>query len=96
MGGPQTPVGTQLCEKKLHQNSNFEIEGYTVKKSNLKAGKEGILIAAKQGTFCSMEVPYESDERNIATFEITYPKSILNLNDISQKGHLKPSLNINT
>ena len=62
-----------LCETKLHKNSTFELEGYKVRKSNLKAGKEGILVAAKLGSFSTMELIYESERRNIATFEIAYP-----------------------
>ena len=63
-----------LCETKLHKNSTFDLEGYEVEKSNLKAGKEGVLVAAKEGTFCRMEKTYESEDRNIATVEINYPQ----------------------
>ena len=48
-----------LTETKLHLNSNFKIDGYEVIMSNLKLGKEGILIAAKKGTFCSIELIFE-------------------------------------
>ena len=63
-----------LCETKLHKNSTFDLEGYEVEKSNLKTGKEGILVAAKEGTFCRMKKTYESEDRNIATVEINYPQ----------------------
>ena len=66
-----------LCETKLHRNSLLEIEGYKTVKSNLKAGKEGILIAAKQGSFNTIEKTYESEIRNLATFEVTYPEETL-------------------
>ena len=36
-----------LCETKLHKNSTFDIDGYEVLKSNLKAGKEGLLVAVR-------------------------------------------------
>ena len=68
-----------LCETKLHKNSNFDLKGYKLEKSNLKAGKEGILVAAKEGTFCRMEKSYESDERNIATVVIKYPKDTVRM-----------------
>jgi exonuclease III len=63
-----------LCETKLHENSKFEISGYKTLKSNLKAGKEGILVAVRQGTFNSIELVYESELKNIATAEIQYPE----------------------
>ena len=62
-----------LTETKLHLNSNFKIDGYEVIMSNLKLGKEGILIAAKKGTFCSIELIFESVNKNIATTEIKFP-----------------------
>ena len=68
-----------LCETKLHKNSKFEINGYENRKVNLKAGKEGILIAAKEGTFNSMELVYEAESKQIATVEIEYPKDTLRL-----------------
>ena len=55
------------------------MKGYEVRKSNLKAGKEGILVAVKEGTFCRIEKTYESDERNIATFEVLYPKDTVRI-----------------
>ena len=66
-----------LCETKLHAKSTFSIEGYQVIKSNMKTGKEGILVAAKLGTFQSMELLFENDSKQIATVEITYPKEQL-------------------
>ena len=66
-----------LCETKLHKNSTFELEGYEVRKSNLKAGKEGILLAAREGSFSTIDLIYESEQRNIATFEVAYPNDTL-------------------
>jgi hypothetical protein len=68
-----------LCETKLHRNSLLEIEGYKTVKSNLKAGKEGILLAAKQGSFNTIEKTYESELRNLATFEVNYPEETLRI-----------------
>ena len=68
-----------LCETKLHAKSTFDIEGYEVLKSNLKAGKEGILLAAKQGTFQTTEIIFESESKQIATFEVTYPEESLRM-----------------
>ena len=68
-----------LCETKLHANSTFEIKGYKTLKCNLKAGKEGILVAAKEGTFNSMEMVYESELKQIATVEIHYPEDVARL-----------------
>lgn len=68
-----------LCETKLHLKSKFTIDGYEVLKSNLKLGKEGILVAAKIGTYNTMEMIYEADSRNIATVEIEYPKDTVRI-----------------
>ena len=66
-----------LCETKLHANSNFEINDYKTLKSNLKAGKEGIIIAARKGTFNSCEMVFESECKRIATAEIQYPEDVV-------------------
>ena len=66
-----------LCETKLHAKSTFSIEGYQVIKSNMKTGKEGILVAAKLGTFQSMELLFKNDSKQIATMALTYPKEQL-------------------
>ena len=63
-----------LCETKLHANSKLEFEGYETKKSNVKAGKEGILIAVREGTSQSFELVYENQLKNIVTAEIQYPE----------------------
>ena len=68
-----------LCETKLHKNSKFEVPGYEVIKSNLKAGKEGILVALKVGTFNNKDLIFESENRNIATAEIIYPEDTLRI-----------------
>ena len=68
-----------LCETKLHANSKFEIDGYKTVKSNLKAGKEGILVAAKNGSFNSIELVYESEMKNIATADIQYPQDTVHV-----------------
>ena len=66
-------------KQKLHKNSNFDIQGYNVIRSNLKVGKEGILVAAKQGTFNSIEKTYEAESRNLTTVEIKYPEDTLSV-----------------
>ena len=68
------PEVIALCETKLHANSKLEIPDYKTFKSSLKAGKEGILIAARKGTFTSIELIFESESKNIATAEIEYPE----------------------
>ena len=68
-----------LCETKLHAKSTFEIKGYETRKSNLKAGKEGILVAAKEGTCHSIEIVYESELKHIVTAEIEYPDETLRI-----------------
>ena len=75
----RNPDLVTLCETKLHKNSQFKLEGYEVRLSNLKAGKEGILIAAKEGSFSTMELIYESEQRNIATVEIAYPSDTVRI-----------------
>ena len=65
-----------LCETKLSNKSNITLDGYEVLMSNLKYGKEGILLAAKVGTFRSFEVIYQSENRNLASFELVYPEEI--------------------
>ena len=66
-----------ICETKLHKNSQYDISGYKVIKSNLKAGKEGILVAVKEGTYQTAEKIFESERRNLATIEITYPEDTM-------------------
>ena len=63
-----------LTEIKLHQNSSFRFENYETRMSNLKAGKEGILIAAKRESLLSMDMIFESKNKNIATVEVCYQK----------------------
>ena len=75
----RSPDVVALCETKLHAKSKYEIKGYEVVKSNLKAGKEGILVAVKNGTFNTIEKVYETESRQIATFEIVYPKEKLRI-----------------
>ncbi len=55
--------------------------------SNLKFGKEGLLLAAKNNTFNDLSIIYESEERNITTFQVIYPNSILRI--IIVHGHRK-------
>ncbi len=73
------PDVVALCETKLHKNSKFEIKGYQTIKSNLKAGKEGILVAAKEGSFNAIQMIYESECRNIATVEVKYPEETVRI-----------------
>ena len=58
-------------------NSNFSMSGYEVQMSNLRYGKEGILIAVKNGTCSSLCKVHESDSRNLTTFELNFPKVTL-------------------
>ena len=66
-----------MCETKLHKNSTFQIQGYEAKKCNLKAGKEGMLIAVKQGTYNDIQMVYAAEAKNIMTVEITYPQDTI-------------------
>ena len=75
----EKPDLVALCETKLHLNSTFTIDGYETIKSNLKTGKEGILIAAKIGTFSSLDMIYQAENRNIMSVEVVYPKDSVNL-----------------
>ena len=43
----------------------------------MKAGKEGILVAVKEGTYQTAEKIFESERRNLATIEITYPEDTM-------------------
>ena len=58
------PDVVTLCETKLHKNSQYDIDGYEVLKSSLKAGKEGIIVTVKEGTFENAEIIFESDRKH--------------------------------
>ena len=82
------PDVVALCETKLHANSNLEIDNYKTVKSNLKAGKEGLLIAARKGTFDSIELVYESECKRIATAEIQYPEDVVRVIVVTCMGEI--------
>ena len=55
-----------LCETKLGTLSEPKLPGYEAAYHNLKQGKEGLLVAAKEGTFKSMEkVTLDTEDRNV-------------------------------
>ena len=65
-----------LCETKIGSLSRPKIQGYEAVYSNLKVGKEGLLVAAKEGTFMSidkMTVDTEDSGNNILAAQIRYP-----------------------
>ena len=68
-----------LCETKLPLKVQPNLEGYNVKKCNLKGGKEGLAVAIKSGTCNSVEVMHESEEKNIMTVEVRYPNDEIRL-----------------
>lgn len=64
-----------LCETKLGALSEPKIQGYESKYLNLKRGKEGLLIAAREGTVMSMEnvSNLENEDKNILAVQVKYP-----------------------
>ena len=50
------------------------MRGYETLVSNCKKGKEGLIFAAKEGTFISMEKLSESNENNYLTVRVVYPE----------------------
>ena len=71
-----TPDIIGLCETKLGSNSKPKIDGYEVVFHNYKRGKEGLLVAAREGTFISIEkitTDIEDGEQNILAVQIRYP-----------------------
>ena len=67
-----------LCETKLGASSKPSIQGYEPKYKNLVYGKEGLLVAAKEGTFLSIdEVTQKTDECNVLAVRVRYPNFTL-------------------
>ena len=73
-----TPDVIALCETKREDmkttKKEDEIPGYAVIENNLKKGKEGLLFAAKKGSFKSIREVTESELKNIMTIRVEYPK----------------------
>jgi exonuclease III len=67
-----------LCETKLGRLSKPKIQGFESVYTNMKQGKEGLLVAAREGTFLSIEkMTPDTDEdgdQNILAVQIKYPK----------------------
>ena len=53
------------------------MDGYETLFCNYKSGKEGLLIAVKEGTFTFAEKIYESEEKNILSVKVEYPNCSL-------------------
>ena len=63
-----------LCETKVSTKYNLKMNGYETIKSNCKTGKEGLLLAIKEGTFLSAEKISESNQKNFLTARVIYPE----------------------
>ena len=63
----------------MSANSRLQMNGYETILSNCKKGKEGLLLAIKEGTFTSAEKVSESNERNILSTKIEYPECTIRL-----------------
>ena len=63
-----------LCETKVSATASIKLSGYETIVSNCKKGKEGLLLAIKEGTFLSAEKISESNEKNILTCKVVYPQ----------------------
>ncbi len=64
-----------MCETKralTTRKKRDEIPGYEVIERNAKQGKEGIILAAKEGTFKELEEVTQSELRSILTVRIKY------------------------
>ena len=63
-----------LCEtKKASRIKKEELKQYNVLESNLKGGKEGLLIGVKNGTFKSIREVTDTELKNIMSVRIQYP-----------------------
>ena len=63
-----------LCETKLGAKSEPKIPGYEPIYENMVYGKEGLLVAVREGTFLSIEkVTQKSEEGNILAVQVRYP-----------------------
>ena len=71
----ETPDIVALCETKLGAKSKPQIQGYETEYLNLSRGKEGLLVAVKEGTSISMENmtnDKECEDRNILAVQLKY------------------------
>ena len=66
------PDSIGLYETKLSKMEKCKIEGYEIVVSNLKKGKEGLLVAVREGTFESIERISEGNDQLI-TVRVVYP-----------------------
>ena len=63
-----------LCETKVSATASLKLSGYETIVSNCKQGKEGLMLAIKEGTFSSAEKISESNDKNILTSKVVYPQ----------------------
>ena len=71
-----------MCETKreiLVRKKKDDIPGYDIIEKNTKRGKEGIMVAVKQGTFQSIEEISNADFNNILTVRIKYKTEVVRL-----------------
>ena len=74
--GIAAPDIVGLCETKLGSKSRPKLQGYESVYHNLKRGKEGLLVAAKEGTFKHIDkvtIDTDDDPKNILAVQIRYP-----------------------
>ena len=74
----QEPDIIGLCETKQAKLNKCSISGYEGVVSNLKQGKEGFLVAAREGTFKSIELLSEINNQ-IVTVQIVYPNTTVRI-----------------
>ena len=78
--GSSTPDIIALCETKLGSKSEPKIPSYEAVYHNFKRGKEGLLVAAREGTFLDIEKMTKDEEdgdKNILAVQIVYPNFTL-------------------
>jgi exonuclease III len=73
----QKPDVVGLCETKTGEGDEWKVEGYEGIVSNYKRGQEGSIVAARCGTFVSMEKV--SELSNILAVQIVYPAITLRM-----------------
>ena len=67
-----------LCETKLGAKSMPKIPGFEPIYENMVYGKEGLVVAAKEGTFISVDkVTEKTDEGNVLSVKVRYPNFTL-------------------
>ena len=73
----EAPDIIALCETKLGARSKPNIPGYEAEYLNMTRGKEGLVVAAKEGQIISMENVTSStgdEDKNILAVKLMYPK----------------------